>query len=437
LQLTRLRLNPLRFTRHGLQLRMLRGVAFGILLGVQLVPARARAAEVDVQTAHTVYYEAPPRTRMFVYSPGLSLSAKPADWLRVSGGYEADIVSGASVAVKAGASYQAVNASADVISTASVYDYRHRGNLGLIFKKGDVELRVAAIYSRERDYQSKTLSAAISTEAYEHNTRFELSYAKTLDDACDRVQAVDESASRARALENSNGCFSADPQRRLRDVDSDGFQLGWTQAWTPRLTTQTVYSAQIIDGFQSNPYRSVVVGQGAKAQENHPSLRARHALAVRTNYYWKPLRLTLKLGLRAYADSWGIASGTAELEVERAFGESFRLAARGRAYRQRGAVFFSDDYTGGNLPDGPKGQYFTGDRELSPFWSALLGLRAIYTVVPAGAPAGKSLALGMRRFQASAALDALQFRYEEFTLGGTPIRAARALVGTLSVTATF
>ena len=40
---------------------------------------------------------------------------------------------------------------------------------------------------------------------------------------------------------------------------------------------------------------------------------------------------------------------------------------RARVYHQTGAVFWSDDYTGGDPPLGPKGQYWTGDRELSPF----------------------------------------------------------------------
>ena len=82
-------------------------------------PARAQVAELD--TSHTVFYEAPTRTHMFVYSPSGDVRVSPFSWLDVRGGWEADVVSGASVATKAGAAYEATH-GADVITTASVHD---------------------------------------------------------------------------------------------------------------------------------------------------------------------------------------------------------------------------------------------------------------------------------------------------------------------------
>ena len=110
--------------------------------------------------------------------------------------------------------------------------------------------------------------------------------------------------------------------------------------------------------------------------------------------------------------------------------EGLRLAARGRFYRQTGALFWSDDYTGGDPPLGPKGQYFTGDRELSPFWSFGLGARVTYTIHPAPKPEGGSTRLAgiftHAKFGASA--DAIQFSYDEYTLAGIPITNARAYI---------
>src|SRR5208283_1228775 len=83
----------------------------------------------------------------------------------------------------------------------------------------------------------------------------------------------------------------------------------------------------------------------------------------------------LRLAVRGYHDTWAIDSASAEIEAEKSMGEAVRILLRGRIYKQTGAVFWSDDYTGGSPPLGPRGQYWTGDRELSPFSSWLLGLR--------------------------------------------------------------
>src|SRR6185369_7538198 len=83
-----------------------------------------------------------------------------------------------------------------------------------------------------------------------------------------------------------------------------------------------------------------------------------------------------------YWDTWDVASGALEAEIEKSFGESLRLMLRTRFYKQSGALFWSDDYTGGDPPLGPRGQYWAGDRELSPFYSILGGLRAVYTIAP-------------------------------------------------------
>ncbi len=106
---------------------------------------------------------------------------------------------------------------------------------------------------------------------------------------------------------------------------------------------------------------------------------------------------------------------------------------RGRLYRQDGAVFWSDDYTGGGPPLGPKGQYFTGDRELSPFWSWLGGLRAVWT----WAPTDKRI-LGIIQTLKLAGSGSIEgFSYDQYTLAGVPVSNAFAYVGTASLTLSF
>lgn len=405
--------------------------AFATALGAGPLASTARAQVAVVDTAHTLYHEAPTRTNMTVYTPGVDVSATPAEWITVRGGYEADIVSGASVATKAGSAYQSVNPGVDVITTASVNDFRHAPRGGFTLRKGDVAYTASYTYGTENDYKSHSVFIGARTDAYEHNTQFEISYARNFDSVCDRIQATSDTAPRFRALESSDGCFTEDPLRRRRALSIDGLQASWTQAWTPTFATQLVYTAQLIDGFQSNPYRSIIVAQGLKAQEHHPDVRVRQALALRLNWYLRPIKVAVRFTGRAYRDTWDVTSGTGELEAERYLVEGLRLAARGRFYRQTGALFWSDDYTGGDPPLGPKGQYFTGDRELSPFWSLGLGARVTYLIHPAprATEGGPARLLGVfTNAKLGASLDALQFSYDEYTLAGIPITNARAYI---------
>jgi hypothetical protein len=107
--------------------------------------------------------------------------------------------------------------------------------------------------------------------------------------------------------------------------------------------------------------------------------------------------------------------------------------ARGRLYSQTGAVFWSDDYTGGAPPLGPRGQYFTGDRELSPFWSWLGGLRAIWTIRP---DHGRLIGF-IESFKLGLSGSVTGYSYSQYTLGGIPVSDARAYVGTLSLNVAF
>jgi hypothetical protein len=147
----------------------------------------------------------------------------------------------------------------------------------------------------------------------------------------------------------------------------------------------------------------------------------------------RPIRAAVRFSLRGYYDTWAIKSGTVEAEFEKSLGESLRVMARGRLYDQNGALFWSDDYTGGAAPLGPKGQYWTGDRELSPFWSWLLGVRILWTLAPAQ---GRLLGV-MESLKLGGSANMTNFTYTQYTLGGTPVTNARAYIGTVSLSAVF
>jgi hypothetical protein len=414
------------------QLRRLRRLAVAVACVLAWAgTARAQIAEFD--TAQSVFYEAPTRTHMFVYTPSGDVQVSPFSWLDVRGGWEADVVSGASVATKAGGVYEATH-GADVITTASVHDFRNLARGEATVHGETTSITAGYAYSTEHDYRSNSFHVNSRTDVLQHNTQFELSYARNFDQVCDRVQPASEtSPTRWVALENSTGCFTDDPTRTTEPVDIDTYEASWAQSWTPVMATQLTYTGQLIQGFQADPYRSVVIGNGLKAQEYDPSNRAREAVTARIAWYLRPIRAALRLSLRGYYDTWAIKSVTAEAEFEKALGESLRVMARGRFYDQGGAVFWSDDYTGGAPPLGPRGQYWTGDRELSPFWSWLVGARIVWTLAPVQ---GRLLGV-MESLKLGGSANVTNFTYTEYTLGGTPVSNARAYVGTVSLSAVF
>ncbi len=386
-------------------------------------PSPAQVAELD--TSHSIYYEAPTRTHMFVYSPSVDAKASPWPWIDVRAGWEADVVSGASVSTKFGPTH-----AADVVSSASVHDLRNLGRGEFTLKGTTTAMTAGYAYSAEHDYRSHSLHVNARSDAFQHNTQFALSYARNFDRLCDRVQDETD-PTRWIALETSTGCFSSDSTRTTRAIGIDTFEASWAQSWTPVLVTQITYTAQLVDGFQSDPYRSVVLGE-VKAQEHDPTERAREAVTARVAWYLRPVRGALRVSVRGYSDTWAIKSATAEVEFEKSLGESLRLMVRGRFYDQSGAVFWSDDYTGGAPPLGPRGQYWTGDRELSPFWSWLGGARVVWTLAPERRLLGVIETL---KFDGSVSVTG--FTYEQYTLGGTPISDARAYIVTAGLDALF
>jgi hypothetical protein len=159
------------------------------------------------------------------------------------------------------------------------------------------------------------------------------------------------------------------------------------------LATQLVVTGSIMNGFLSNPYRAVAIGPAGEAQEHHPDNRARFGAALRAKYFLKPLDASVGAGFRYYRDTWDISSQSYELDAEKNIFSWLRLRVNGRYYRQTKAIFWSDDYVAGEPLNGPRGQYFSGDRELSPLSSLLGGARA--TVSFHGRPGDRVIHLFM------------------------------------------
>ncbi|MDB4976106.1 MAG: hypothetical protein JWN48_4447 [Myxococcaceae bacterium] len=387
----------------------------------------AQTAQSTIDVTNTVFHESGGPLHMTVINPAVGASVAATEMLSLQAGWEADVVSGASVAVvdAPGGASGGVDA---ITSATKVRDFRQLVSGGATLRGDTTRIAANYGYGFESDYRSNGLSVSAATELFERNTTLELSYGRGWDSVCDLAQPAAEKAVDRQRMPTHDGCFQKDKGRTEHAIDLHSLQGAWTQAFTPIFTTQLSVSAQLVSGFQSNPYRAVWLGRAA-AQEHHPNQRARYDSSVSGRLWLRPIGGALQLTARLYRDTWDLRAASGEAAYERGLGSLFRLRVRARYYQQSGAAFYSDDYS---LQ--PRGQYFTGDRELSPMHSWLTGARLDLT--PGVVGPGRAIKfLDTLRFVLKA--DYLVYDFTAFHYGAAAIPNRRAIFATLSVDATF
>lgn len=407
-------------------MQLIARVTSGLLqAGLALALSTTAHAQNSFDTATTVFYEKGGPLNMTVVNPSLRANGQIVEELSVNAGWQADIVSGASVAVVDAPGGSTVDA---VTSATTVEDFRQVVNGGVGVRSDVAHLNAGYAYGFERDYRSHAFTLSAGTELFDRNTLLDLSYARGWDSVCDLSQPQAERAIERQRLPTSTGCFEKDEGRVARDLELHSLQGSWTQAWTPIFNTQLIVSSQLLHGFQANPYRAVWLGRAA-VQENHPRDRARYAVGVGTRIWLRPIGGALQAQVRAYRDTWAVQAVSGELAYERALGALFRLRARGRYYQQSSAAFYSDDYA-----LDPQGQYFTGDRELSAMRSWLVGGQL--AIAPQANESGKVLRI-FDSFRLLLKGDFLRYEFTDFHYGRAAIPNRTAIFGTLGIDATF
>jgi Protein of unknown function (DUF3570) len=395
-----------------------------LTLAPSTLHAQNAASAVDV--TNTVFHEAGGPLHMTVTNPAVNASVAATEQLSIQAGWEADVVSGASVAV-----VDAPSASRDVdaiTSATKVHDFRQLVKGGATLRGDNTRIAASYGYGFESDYRSNGLSVTAATDLFERNTTLELSYGRGWDSVCDLLQPQAEKAVDRQRMPTHDGCFKSGQNRTTHAIDLHSLQGAWTQAWTPIFTTQWSLSAQLVSGFQSNPYRAIWLGRAA-AQEHHPNERARYGSTFSGRIWLKPIGGALQLSARLYRDTWDLRAASGEVAYERGLGPLFRFHVRARYYQQSGAAFYSDDYS-----LAPRGQYFTGDRELSPMSSWLGGARLDLTPDVVGP--GRAISFfNSLRFVLKA--DYLVYDFTQFHYGTAAVPNRRAIFATLSVDATF
>ncbi len=285
-------------------------------------------------------------------------------------GYSADAVSGATATT-----YQV-----DAVSGATTFsDLRNEGRLALGFGGRRSRVVFSSTVGTERDYLTRQFGGTASVDLPGRNTSIAIAYSHSFDDVCDKSNS-DLMPLERRALTGADPCtktagiFGKNTAGATvwRNLSIDTVQATLTQNLSPTMNLQLALYGQVLEGFQSNPYRRVRVGPSSP-QEHIPDTRDRWSVTARMNRFLPKLRAAAHFNARFYNDTWKVFGGDVELAYSQYVGNSLLLRFRARAYQQSAAKFFKDAFF--YETESTAGEYFTGDRELSPVRSALIGAK--------------------------------------------------------------
>ena len=366
-------------------LRRRRWAPLAALAVLTLCPHVSRGAEVEAAQRFTLFLEPSNITGnkgITVSHPQTDVSATFSTGLGIAAGYAVDIVSGATPRVF-GARTDAGGRPVDAVSGATKFsDIRQQAHGGFSYTRPTAEVAASYSYGWENDYRSHAVSVTTRSDVLDHVFTLGLSYTHNFDSVCDAPN-VDTAGLplQRKALVTSDDCFKGTAAATTRKLSIDALEPSLTWAVTPRLLLQGGGTLQILDGFQANPYRQVELGSaGRRPQESLPLLRQRYALFGRAAYALPALRASIQATARAYRDTWAVEAATAEVSLHQYITRFLLWSARGRIHAQRGAVFYksADRYK----VSGPNGQYWTGDRELSPMQNLLVGGKLAYLRIP-------------------------------------------------------
>ncbi len=230
---------------------------------------------------------------------------------------------------------QITSASSAVTAVDEVFqEYRQeltaRGQWGALdlFKPGLV-LR----YSKEPDYQSAALGLSLALELEPMGTVVTLRGQHQRDQIRQRE---------VRAFEDK--------------LSTTLVGLDLSQIVRRNVVLGASFEAQIVRGYQENPYRNEV----------HPRSRNRYATAIFGAYRHEPSRTSVRLEYRFYIDTWNLHAHSVAVEIHQWLWPGVEIAPQFRWHTQDGVRFESG--------------FRTSDPKLAAFDSRFYGLQIRWTL---------------------------------------------------------
>jgi hypothetical protein len=339
---------------------------------VLLCASAVAYAEDRAEVSTTVFAEQRDGGRggLTVLHPQADVGTDIGRHVTIDAGYAADAVSGAT----------STTFQVDATTGATKFsDLRHEGHFSLGFQGRRSRITFTGVLGTERDYISKAVGGAASIDLPGRNTTVGLAYNHNFDEVCDKDNGELMPLER-RALTGMDECKKSGlilgkdtaGMTLWEGLSIDTVQATVTQNISPTMNFQLAAFGQVLEGFQSNPYRRVRIG-GNSPQEHIPDTRARWSVTARFNQYLPKLRGAAHVNARFYDDTWHVIGGDVELAYSQYIGNALLVRFRARAYQQSAAAFFKDAFF--YETEATAGEYFTGDRELSPVRSAFFGAK--------------------------------------------------------------
>ena len=345
----------------------LAGLATVAALGVA-APAAFADDRAEVSTSLFAEKRDGGKGGLTVIHPQADFGIDLGRFVSLDAAYSADAVSGATSVI-----YQA-----DAVTSATKFsDTRQEGTVGFGFHGRRSRIDFSATLGTERDYLSHQIGGGASIDLPGRNTTVAVAYSHSFDQVCDKDNGT-LTPEETKALTGADPCdkragvFGKDrPGTTIwRDLSIDTAQVTLTQNLTPTMNLQVAGYGQVLEGFQSNPYRRVRIGPNSP-QEHIPNTRDRWSLSARLNRFLPKLHGAVHFDARFYDDTWRVISGDVELGYSQYIGKSLLFRLHARVYQQSAAKFFKDAFF--YQTESTAGEFFTGDRELSPVRNAMVG----------------------------------------------------------------
>lgn len=227
----------------------------------------------------------------------------------------------------------------NVLSGASIGDYRTAADVKVTRYFGSYAISVSGAISDEQDFLSRAAAATVQLFSDDRNRTWTLGIAGT----SDRLSSVDNAAL----------------QEKRNSVD---LMIGITQALSPNAIVQSNLTYYSGHGYYSDPY---------KALDTRPGTRRVTAWLTRYNQYLPAADATLKLGYRLLFDSFGGNSNMVEAAWAQGLPYGFTVTPLLRYYTQSAASFyFNPPFPRGFV----EGQSYSADTRLAAFGAVTAGV---------------------------------------------------------------
>jgi hypothetical protein len=248
------------------------------------------------------------------------------------------------------------SASSGASSGSSFTERRYEGGGGYAHQIGPLTVGVEGKYSTESDYKSSFVGGHAQLELFQKNTVLGAGGGASFD-------TVSAAAAQGLSATPTLRCSREQPTQTSCPLDVYSMYASVSQIISPNAVLGASADLGLLNGFQSNPYRQAIVGDGL-VTERHPMQRTREAIAASARYYIAPTGTTVIAAYRYYRDNWQVHAHTPELRLVQEAGNDADVAVRYRYYTQDGAYFYRTHYP---ADDAAMTQYVSDDVKLSTF----------------------------------------------------------------------